>query len=229
MYGLIAVGIGLLFLVVLLTTIVYNGTRGFTQTFVTVDVYLDPAKLDKTGNRDLADIKKVSTFGYAPLIDQGLFDKVQADGIETSLAKPKDMRKILSAAAPAIVRDYVIANPDQIGETVEFRLLAASRVDGYLKGRVSRTSITRDKNIDAAHLDLTDKLVADGVVHKRFNLDFILGADASESRAEQAGLGVSILGSLFMMLVVLVLVAADRGRCLRSIWRNSRPRTAGPT
>ncbi len=38
-----------------------------------------------------------------------------------------------------------------------------------------------------------------------FNADFILGADASESRPEQAGIGVSMIGSLFMMLVVLAL------------------------
>ena len=44
-----------------------------------------------------------------------------------------------------------------------------------------------------------------GVVKKSFNMDFITGADASESRAEAAGLGVSMAGSFFMMLVVLVL------------------------
>ena len=42
---------------------------------------------------------------------------------------------------------YVIANPDRIGDTVQFRLLASSRVDGYLKGRVTRESLARDKNL----------------------------------------------------------------------------------
>ncbi|MAE89497.1 MAG: phosphate ABC transporter, permease protein PstA, partial [Pelagibaca sp.] len=86
-----------------------------------------------------------------------------------------------------------------------FQILASSRVDGYLKGRVSRDSITQDRNIDAGHLDLVDALREDGTVHKSFNLAFITGADASESRPEQAGLGVSMLGSFFMMLVVLFL------------------------
>ena len=45
----------------------------------------------------------------------------------------------------------------------------------------------------------------DGMVVKHFNWDFITGADASDSRPEQAGIGVSMLGSLFMMLVVLFL------------------------
>ena len=78
-------------------------------------------------------------------------------------------------------------------------------MDGYLKGRVTREAVARDKNIDAEHLDLVDSLAAKGIVKKVFNWDFIFGADASESRAEQAGLGVSMLGSFFMMLVVLAL------------------------
>ena len=204
-YGIAAVGVGLVFLVMLLTAILSNGVGAFRQTFITVPVYLDAAKLDKNGQRDIEDIKKVSTFGYGPLVEQALFAKVQDLGIVTPLDSAKDMKAMISASAAAQVRDTVIANPDLIGQTVEFRILAASRVDGYLKGRVFRADLERDKNIDAEHLDLTDALVQAGVVAKQFNADFIFGADASESRAEQAGLGVSALGSFFMMLVVLIL------------------------
>jgi len=203
MYGIAAIAAGLVFLVVLLTTILSNGTGAFQQTFITTEVYLDPSKLDKKGQRNIDDIKKVSTFGYAPLVQNALLKEVTDAGIETPLTKRKHMKALISASAAAQVRDFVIANPDRIGDTVEFRILASSRVDGYLKGRVFRESVARDKNIDAEHLDLVDALVPLGVVNKEFNLDFILGADASESRAEQAGLGVAMLGSFFMMLVVL--------------------------
>ncbi|MDJ0630376.1 MAG: phosphate ABC transporter permease PstA [Rhodobacter sp.] len=202
-YGLIAVGIGLTFLAVLLSSIVYNGVRGFQQTFVTLEVELLAAKLDKKGERNIDDIKKVSTFGYAPLIDTAMQNAVAKIGYDSPFEKAKEYRPLLSASVPAQVRNYVIANPDMIGETVEFRVLAASRVDGYLKGRVTRDSIARDKNIDAAHLDITDALHDEGVLKKTFNWDFVTGADASESRAEQAGIGVSMIGSFFMMLVVL--------------------------
>ncbi len=201
-YGIAAITVGLLFLVSLLWAIVQNGTPAFTQTFVTLDIALLEEKLDKNGNRNIEDIKKVSTFGYSPLINDALI-AATAD-IETEV-EDGDLKKILSASAAAIVRDYVIENPDQIGETVEFRLLTSSRVDGYLKGRVTRADLARDKNLDAAHLDLIDAMVAAGAVEKVFNWDFILGADASESRPEQAGIGVSMLGSFFMMLVVLFL------------------------
>ena len=205
MYGIGAIGIGIFFLVVLLVSIVRSGIPAFTQTFIEVPVYLNAEVLDKNGNRDPADLAKVSTFGYAPLIDQAIFDKVQADGLTTAFEDAGDMRNMISASAPAILRDYVLANPDQIGETVDFRILATSRVDGYMKGRVTRESIERDKNIDAAHLDLVDQMVEAGLVKREFNWDFITGADASESRPEQAGIGVAMLGSFFMMLVVLAL------------------------
>ncbi len=204
-YGIAAIAAGLFFLIVLLVSIVGSGVGAFQQTFITVPVYLDEAKLDKNGNRDVEDIKKVSTFGYNPLIEQAVFDKVTENGIATPLAKRGDMKALLSASAAAQVRDTVIANPDLIGQTVEFRILASSRVDGYLKGRVKREDVERDKNIDAEHLDLVDAFVASGVIQKQFNVDFILGADASESRPEQAGIGVAMLGSFFMMIVVLLL------------------------
>ncbi|NNC27440.1 DUF3333 domain-containing protein, partial [Salinisphaera sp. USBA-960] len=98
-----------------------------------------------------------------------------------------------------------LANPGRIGETVTFDLLASSRVDGYLKGRVTRDALVNDKNLDAAHLDLVDLMQDKGIVEKRFNMDFITGSDASDSRPEQAGIGVSMIGSLYMMLVVLFL------------------------
>ncbi|QGX98404.1 phosphate ABC transporter permease PstA [Roseovarius faecimaris] len=204
-YGLSAILVGLAFLVVLLVTIVSNGTGAFQQSVINVPVYLDPAKLDKDGTGDIEQIKKVSTFGYAPLIQQGLLNAVEAQGIETSLAKAKDMKNLISASAPAQVRDFVLENPERIGETVEFQVLAASRVDGYLKGRVTRDAVADDKNISVEHLDLTDALFEAGIVSKGFNLAFITGADASESRPEQAGMGVAMLGSFFMMLVVLIL------------------------
>lgn len=205
MYGIAGIATGLIFLAVLLVSIISSGKGAFQQTFINVPVYLDAAKLDKKGNRDIADIKKVSTFGYAPLIQEALLKQVQEAGVETPLKKRGDMKALISASGAAQVRDVVIDDPELIGQTVDFRILASSRVDGYLKGRVHREDVARDKNINATHLDIVDALEPLGVIKKTFNMAFITGADASESRAESAGMGVSMLGSLFMMLVVLVL------------------------
>lgn len=203
-YGIAAIVVGLLMLAILLTTIIGRGAGAFQQTFLTLNVQLLEEKLDKNGNRNLDEIKKVSTFGYAPLMAAALEAKVTETGITTDL-KPKDMAGILSKDAAAQLRDFVLDNPELIGTAVEFKFLTNSRVDGYMKGRVTRDSIANDKSISAEQLDLVDALVADGALEKRFNIDFITGADASDARPEAAGMGVSMLGSLFMMLVVLAL------------------------
>ena len=71
-YGLIAICAGLLALVVLLTSILSDGLSSFRQSFVTIAVELPEAKLDKSGVRDPAVMAKVSTFGYAPLLDAAM-------------------------------------------------------------------------------------------------------------------------------------------------------------
>lgn len=204
LYGIVAITIGLLMLLTLLFTIISRGTGAFQQTYVTLSVPLLEDKLDKNGNRDLEDIKKVSTFGYSPLLNAAFENKIETAGIESDL-KAKAMAGILSKDAAAQLRDHVLANPGLIGGDAEFEFLTNSRVDGYLKGRVSRESIANDKNISAEQLDLVDALIADGSIEKRFNLDFITGADASDARPEAAGMGVAMIGSFAMMLVVLVL------------------------
>lgn len=203
-YGLIAIGIGMLMLVVLLTTIISRGAGAFQQTYLSLEVTLDAAKLDKKGERNIEDIKKVSTFGYKPLLADA-FEALVASGTVQSDLKPKDMSDILSKGAEAQIRDVVLAEPSRIGETVRFDFLASGRVDGYLKGRVTRESIANDKNINAEQLDLVDQMRAAGVLGKKFNLAFITGSDSSDARPEAAGMGVSMVGSLMMMLVVLAL------------------------
>ena len=203
-YGMIAIAFGLLMLSILVFNIVTRGAGAYQQTFVALEVELLAGKLDEKGDRNLDDIKKVSTFGYTPLLSNALEAKVTELGIETDL-KAKKMVGILSKSAAAQVRDFVLNNPNKIGETIGFEFLASSRVDGYLKGRVSRDSIGNDKNISPAQLDLVDALKAEGSLAKRFNMSFITGSDASDARPEAAGMGTSMIGSFFMMLVVLVL------------------------
>ena len=204
LYGIIAIAIGLLMLLVLVTTIIYRGTSAFQQTFITLEVELLEKKLDKKGNRNVDDIKKVSTFGYTPLLATAMQNALKENGIETDLKK-KALSGMISKSAAAQMREYVLADPSVIGTTVAFRFLTNGWIDGYLKGRYTRESVENSKFASAAQFDLTDKLVEIGVIEKKFNLDFILGADSSDQRPEAAGIGVAMVGSLYLMLVVLFL------------------------
>ncbi|MDP4065915.1 hypothetical protein IMCC1933_29120 [Rhodobacteraceae bacterium IMCC1933] len=204
MLGLTAIFIALSMLAILMTTIVTKGSGAFQQSFITLDVALLEAKLDKKGTRNPDNLKKVTTFGYAPLIKAAMEQIVVARGIETDLTS-KDMAAIVSKSAAAQMRDRVLNDPRLIGTTTEFKFLANSWIDGYLKGRVTRETIGKNKNISSAQLDFADRLIELGIIEKSFNIQFILGADASDQRPEDAGIGVAIIGSFAMMCVVLLL------------------------
>jgi phosphate transport system permease protein len=205
MLGLAAVILGVLALVGLLTSILSNGLSSFQQTYITLNVYLDPARLDKNGDRDLEQIAKVSTFGYAPIIRKAMEDKLAEVGVSVDGLSSKAAADLISKEAPAELRRYVLANPSEIGQTVTFNLLASGRIDGYYKGRVTMASAELDKNVSPEQLQLADKLRQAGVLTTQFNWNFFTAPDASDTRPEAAGLGVAIIGSAYMMLVVLVL------------------------
>ena len=203
--GLVAVTIGILALVGLLSSIIANGASSFRQTFVNLEVYLDPAKLDKAGDRDPAKMAKVTTFGYAPLLGRALAQTIEAQGISTEGVSKKEIEALISKEAPATLRNMVLANPALVGQTISLQVLAQGRVDGYFKGRVTMESAELDRNISPAQLELANALRAAGIIDLLFNWGFFTAPDASDTRPEAAGLGVAILGSAYMMLIVLCL------------------------
>ena len=203
-YGILAISIGLLMLLVLASTIILRGTSAFQQTFITLNVDLLESKLDKKGNRNVDDIKKVSTFGYSPILVNAMKRVLEKHEISMTLKK-KALGGIISKSAPAQIRDFVLEDVNRIGQTVEFKFLVNGWIDGYIKGRYSRESVANSKFASAEQFDLIDQLLEVGVVEKKFNFDFIFGADASDQRPEAAGIGVAMVGSFYLMLVVLVL------------------------
>ena len=203
--GKAAVAFGIIALVGLLTSILSNGLSSFQQTYITIEVFLDPAKLDPTGSGDRDTIAKVSTFGYTPLIEKALGDTIASRGLAAEGLTPKAVSELISKEGPANLRNYVLADPSVIGKTVSFDLLAAGRIDGYYKGRVTMESAKLDSNVSPEQLVLADTLKQAGILVTKFNWAFFTAPDASDTRPEAAGLGIAIIGSAYMMLIVLVL------------------------
>ena len=156
LYGLLAIFTGLLLLAVLLGTVINSGLGAFHQSYLTLEVELLESKLDKTGNRDIEEIKKVTTFGYDPLLTAAAERLIETHYILTDL-RAKDIAKLLSKSAVSDLRDFVVEDPSRIGSTASFDFLVNARVDGYLKGRVTRESIADDKMISAEQLDAVDQ------------------------------------------------------------------------
>lgn len=204
-YGLAAITVAILLLAILLVSIFSNGLSAFRQTNISFSLELPADKLDKAGNRNAEEMKAVTTVGYSKVIAAGFVDALAANGVETVGLKPKQILGMLSESAPNSVRDRVLANPSLIGTTIQVTLLANSRIDGYFKGRVTAETAALDAKISPQQLRLADAMKASGMLTQRFNIAFLTAPDASEKRPEAAGLGVAIIGSAYMMIVVLCL------------------------
>ncbi len=203
-YGMATVAFGVLALLLLLGSILGSGLSAFRQTTMDLTVTLDEKVLDKKGARDPADLAKVTTVGYAKLLETALITEVTEKGLAPAGMKPKDIAGLISKEAPAQLRNKVLAHPDLIGQTITFNVLANGRVDGFFKGRVTMESAALDSNISPEQLTLAQAMRDAGQMSMGFNLGFITAPDASELRPEAAGLGVAVLGSAYMMLIVLV-------------------------
>lgn len=204
-YGVTAIVVALLALVWLLISILSQGLPAFRQTMLTYPVTLDAAVLDKAGTRDPVALSKVTTVAYAKILSTSLEKAIADKGIDLGGATDKDIAALISQESAATLRNRVLADPSQIGKTIPFTALAGGRIDGYFKGRVTAESAALDKNVTPEQLQLADKLKAAGILDQRFNSAFLTAPDASDKRPEAAGLGVAILGSFYMMIVVLLL------------------------
>ncbi|MDX5381485.1 MAG: phosphate ABC transporter permease PstA [Rhodobacterales bacterium] len=205
-YGLAAICISLSVLAIMLWTIFSDGVSAFKQASLTFPVTLDAETLDPKGNRDRAEMMRVTTIGYTKLLNAQLLAHLEERGISTEGVSDKDVAAFISRDTPARLRDMVLEQPALLGQTIEVSGFATGRIDGYIKGRVTRDTAERDTNISVAQLDLADRMKDEGILASTFNWGFLTNPDASDQRPEAAGLGVALIGSAYMMALVVVMV-----------------------
>lgn len=196
-YGMAAIGVGLLFLVFLFTSILRSGLPAFTQTVVEIEFTLTQEQFDT------AESKMLKTGEYQNIFVRALTEQLDASGLEVDFDN-KAIERIVGKPGGTI-RSFFLENPDRIGTPASFELAASSRVDGYLNGRVTRDTLVDSRFLMATDLDLVDALEDAGIIKGAFNWNFITGKDSGVDNPGGAGLGASVIGSFFMMLVVLFL------------------------
>ncbi len=205
LYGLAAIAVSLAILAIMLATILRDGVSSFTQSRLSFPVTLPAEVLDPKGNRDPAEMGKVTTIGYGKVLTAAFLAELERRGIAEDGVGAKKVAELISKDAPGTLRARVLADPALIGGTIDASVFASGRIDGYLKGRVTLESAERDSNISPGQLRLAQKLVEAGMLTSGFNWSFLTNPDASDQRPEAAGLGVAILGSLYMMVLVLIM------------------------
>ncbi len=203
LYGLIAIGIGIFFLAALLFTVIRGGYTAFWQTSINLAVSFDPDVIDADGKRD-SDPNVLATANYPLLARNALATKLGIDvDAEGNRAELRLLSGMISQGVRTQLRDMVLADPSIIGTTQNVWVLAAADVDSAHKGQIDLAVPESRRKVKDTQLGWMKTLTADGTMVERFNRGlFTFGAS---SRPETAGMGVALIGSLYMMLIVLVL------------------------
>lgn len=199
-YGVIAISLGLFFLVMLLASIVSKGYTSFFQTMITVPVEFSEKVIDPSNQR--ATNPQVLVTANYPVLARDAVAK--AAGIDTTDRKAMSAIKgLVSDSVRVQLRNVVAANPQVIGKTVPVTFLAAADIDSAYKGQIDLTVPEADRKVKDNQIAIMDKLKAAGAMQLKFNPDFF--TSGASSRPEAAGLGVAIIGSIFTMVIVLAL------------------------
>ena len=122
--GAIVVAMGLLG--ILLTSLAFTGYVAFTTTKVKLEVFLDPAKVDRN---------EPGKASYRNLVREAFLANFP------ELKKRKNKReaiKILSSGAQYILRDKVMDEPELVGQTISVLLPLSDPFDQLYKGVVPR-------------------------------------------------------------------------------------------
>ncbi|MDS4028496.1 MAG: phosphate ABC transporter permease PstA [Candidatus Contendobacter sp.] len=196
-YGLIAITLGLTFVVLMFANIISKGYPAFWQTYIQVPITFDAAVIDPQGNRDP---QAIETADYAALVRAGmrqLFPNVQGR------LELRALYGLVSSDAAHELQDRVLHNPALIGVSQEVWLLASAPVDTLIKGNIDRTLDESERPIKDNQIEWFDKLQAAGKIEKQFNTILFTNGDSREP--EQAGIRGALMGSFFTLLVTFLL------------------------
>ena len=194
-YGMISITIGVIFLIWLLGTTIGKASSAFQQTYVSLDVEIPEDFND--GDHSPEALQKAR---YGKLVKTALTTAFP------DVKKRKDKKalyKLVSGGAEYSIRDIVVAEPERIGKTTKFWVLADDEVDMLLKGKIDRNLPESERRLNDLSISWIDQLQSAGQIEKRFNWVFFSAGDSRD--AEQSGIWGAMMGSIFTIMVTMLL------------------------
>jgi phosphate transport system permease protein len=178
LYGALALVLTTAFLGFLLLDIITKGLPAFTEHYTSLEVMIDPAKVDSSN------------------LQAGDYDGLMKDALRAqfpemnSRADKKKLGSVLSHGAADDLRDLIVSSPSLIGQKILVRALLSDESDLYFKGLAP----AKDPKV----LDQVKEKLG---ITTSFAWRFFSNGDSREP--ELAGLRGAIIGSLLTVAVAL--------------------------
>ena len=197
LYGLIAIVLGMSFLLLLFGSIVTNGYKAFTQTYIELPIYFNPEVIDPGGEHDP---QTLFSADYWKLVKTAMYQKFpQVSGRK----ERRELARIISEGSAYELRDQVLENPGLIGTTRYIWVVADDDIDMLMKGYIDREVPEDERRLNDRVIGYVDDLREAGVIERQFNTTFFTAGDSREP--EQAGILGALTGSFLTLIITLLL------------------------
>jgi phosphate transport system permease protein len=195
--GATAVVLGMTFVALLFADIILKGYTAFQQTYIQLPIELAAEAIDPDGTRDPAVLARADYMKPIREALQARFPEV------TDRRERRLLNSMISVGASDLLRKRVMANPDLIGTTQEFWILADDDIDMLVKGHIDREAAEGDRRVKDQMIGWIDRLDAEGRVAKHFNTIFFTHGTSREP--ELAGIAGALMGSFYTLVLTLSL------------------------
>ena len=193
LYGLLAIGVAVGFLLLLLGRIIEQGHTAFYTHSVTVPVYMDPARVDRAYPQ--------GTNFELLVAEQQLARMGIAD--DAAGTKATALRSLFSSELKFAAAARILSNPELIGQTVPITAPVSDDADLYFKHEISRDTPADQRRLSDEQIGWLDRMKASGQVKAHFNSGLFTKGDSTEP--ELAGVLGAVVGSALMLLVTALI------------------------
>ena len=193
-YGLTSVILAILFVLFLVNVIFSKGKGAFSRTTISVEVDFNTEKLEIKNNPTNEEIQDTD---FYDLSIESLLNVYKTKGLK----EEKDLIRIFSPDYE--IKNFIIENKGFLNKTTIIELTASDDIDQLNKGNYPRHLPEERRRISDFQLLIYDKLVEDNKIQKTFNTFLFTNGDSRDP--ELAGVGGSLLGSFFTIIVTLLL------------------------
>ena len=196
LYGRIAIGLAVCFLLFLFYSIFTKGYPGFFQYYVTLDINFDRDRIDPQG--DLSD-NSLFDGEASKIVNESLFSIIEPKGRKAK----KQAKKIISSGKDVRIAKMVKNNPSLFGTITKVKFALDDDIDSFLRGYIKRETPESERRISDKVIGFVDKLNQDGRITYEFS-DYILKGSAS-GNPEMAGIKGAFIGSMLTLSVCLLI------------------------
>ena len=196
LYGRIAIGLAVCFLLFLFYSIFTKGFPGFFQYYVTLDINFDRDRIDPQG--DLSD-NSLFDGEASKIVNESLFSIIEPKGRKAK----KQAKKIVSSGKDVRIAKMVKNDPSLFGTITKVKFALDDDIDSFLRGYIKRETPESERRISDKVIGFVDKLNQDGWITYEFS-DYILKGSAS-GNPEMAGIKGAFIGSMLTLSVCLLI------------------------